>query len=215
MSRTQTVITRWWWVRHAPVIGAGGKIYGQRDLDADTSDTGRFTTLAAMVPRGALWLVSPLRRTHQTATAIRAAATDLALNPQPRIVPELIEQNFGAWQGLSHAEIDADNRPRTQRFWATPAMSRPPGGESFAELTQRLAPALAEINHTEGGRDIIAVAHGGTIRAALSVALALDPETALRFSIDTLSLTRLDHISVIGHPPVWRVVTVNHSSGRF
>ena len=205
----QAVVTRWWWLRHAPVIGAGGKIYGQRDLDADTADAARFTALASRLPRGAVWLVSPLRRTHQTVTAIRATAPDLAELSPPIIVDALIEQNFGAWQGLSHAEIDASQRPAAQRFWAAPAHTRPPEGESFAELTQRLASALPNLNQTLGGRDIIAVAHGGTIRAALSVALALDPETALRFSIDTLSLTRLDHISVYGHPPVWRVGAVN------
>jgi alpha-ribazole phosphatase len=54
-----------------------------------------------------------------------------------------------------------------------------------------------------GGRVII-VAHAGTIRAALALALELPPERALRFVIDPPSLTRLDRLD-----NAWRVVAVN------
>ncbi len=52
--------------------------------------------------------------------------------------------------------------------------------------------------------DVVVVAHSGTIRAALAIALALAPEHALRFAIDPLSLTRIDRL-----PNGWRVVCVN------
>ena len=32
------VVTRWWWIRHAPVVGTHGKVYGQMDVDCDVSD---------------------------------------------------------------------------------------------------------------------------------------------------------------------------------
>ena len=50
----ENIITRWWWIRHAPVVVAGGKIYGQRDLPADTSDKGVFSFLAKS------WIPLPL-----------------------------------------------------------------------------------------------------------------------------------------------------------
>jgi broad specificity phosphatase PhoE len=62
----------------------------------------------------------------------------------------------------------------------------------------------------------VAVAHGGTIRAALALALGLDAERSLSFVIDNCSLTRIDHIGAsassedIASPASWRVVTVNH-----
>ena len=59
------------------------------------------------------------------------------------------------------------------------------------------------------GRDIIAVAHGGTIRAALALALDLAPEAALAFTIENCSVTRIDHIDGPGMGHGWRVVTVN------
>ena len=49
-------VTRWWWVRHAPVVDHGGKIYGQGDIGCDVSDTASFEGLAAKLPEGAIRL---------------------------------------------------------------------------------------------------------------------------------------------------------------
>jgi broad specificity phosphatase PhoE len=62
------------------------------------------------------------------------------------------------------------------------------------------------------GRDVIVVAHGGTIRAALAQALGLEPEAALAFTIENCSITRIDHIEGPGMGHGWRVVTVNRPS---
>ena len=69
--------------------------------------------------------------------------------------------------------------------------------------------AIRRLVELHAGRDIIAVAHGGTIRAALALALGLDPEAALAFTIENCSLTRIDHIDGPGMGHGWRVVTVN------
>ena len=66
---------------------------------------------------------------------------------------------------------------------------------------------MARITAEHAGRDIVAVVHGGTIRAALSIALGIEPERALGFSIDTCSVTRLDHLK--GASEAWRIVAVN------
>jgi alpha-ribazole phosphatase len=63
-------------------------------------------------------------------------------------------------------------------------------------------------------RDVVAVAHGGTIRAALAQALALPAERALGFVIDTCSLTRLDHVAPADGPAQWRIVGVNLRLGQ-
>lgn len=51
---------------------------------------------------------------------------------------------------------------------------------------------------------MVVVSHGGAIRAALAHALSVHPDTALRFSIQNLSITILERIDCL-----WRVVTVN------
>ena len=67
-----SAITRWWWIRHAPVTSANGRIYGQMDMDCDTSDTPVYDGLAGLLPRDAVWVTSHLRRTTRTAEAILA-----------------------------------------------------------------------------------------------------------------------------------------------
>ncbi|HEY6334366.1 MAG TPA: histidine phosphatase family protein, partial [Alphaproteobacteria bacterium] len=66
-----TLVTRWWWIRHAPVTTDGGRIYGQTDIECDVSDRASFAALAARLPRGALWVSSNLKRAYLTAAAIR------------------------------------------------------------------------------------------------------------------------------------------------
>ena len=46
MNQAVIETTRWWWIRHAPVVNPDGKIYGQLDLDVDLSDQERFAALA-------------------------------------------------------------------------------------------------------------------------------------------------------------------------
>jgi alpha-ribazole phosphatase len=52
--------------------------------------------------------------------------------------------------------------------------------------------------------EAVLVVHSGTIRALLPIALDLEPDNALRFVIDPLSLTRIDRLD-----GGWRVVAVN------
>ena len=59
------------------------------------------------------------------------------------------------------------------------------------------------------GRNVIAISHGGTIRAALALALGLEPEATLAFTIENCSITRIDHVNGSGVGHDWRVVTVN------
>jgi alpha-ribazole phosphatase len=202
------VVTRWWWIRHAPVTVNQGCCYGQTDLPCDVGDQPAFAALAPMVPQGAVWIASPLQRTAMTATALLAAGAappDRAM----AVEPALIEQNFGAWQGVKYSVLHARRGDEWQRFWLAPAYETPPGGESFATLTARVQPAIERLNEEHRGRDIVSFSHGGTIRAALGLALHLEPEHSLTFAIDNLSLTRIEHFPDPGGAPGWRVVTVN------
>lgn len=208
-----TAVTRWWLLRHAPVINPERRIYGQGDVEADTSEPEPFRRLAAVLPTGAVWLSTHLRRTQQTAAAIRAAWADAETPPEPAVETALAEQHFGAWQGLTHGELNARKPRAAHRFWLAPAHERPPGGESFEDLSARVAAALVRLTADHAGRDVVAVLHGGSIRAALGLALALDPEAALRFRIDTLSLTRIDAIAEAHGAVAWRVEAVNLPPG--
>lgn len=186
---------RWWLVRHAPVRGWDGRIYGCSEVPCDTADGAAFGALAAHLPGDAVLVESGLGRCRQTAVALVAAGARL---PPPVVDADLAEQSFGDWQGLSWADIP------DPRFWDAPTTTAPPGGESFAQVIARVGRSVARLSAAHAGRDIVAVVHAGTVRAALALALDLSPPAALRLVVDNLSLTRLDLT-----PQGWRVVAVN------
>jgi len=213
-GRAAQTSTCFWWVRHAPVAH-GGRIYGQTDLSCDCSETPLFTGLAEQLPSNAVWVTSNLRRTHETAAAIiRAGLPGPHPIPGPEAIAmaDLAEQNFGDWQNLTYDELSRSRNGDFHRFWHAPAHEAPPGGESFLAVVARVSRAIHRLVEAHAGSDIIAVAHGGTIRAALGLALGLDPEAALAISIDNCSITRIDRIDGPGMGHGWRVVTVNRPS---
>ncbi len=222
-----TAATEWWWIRHAPVPGMVGRLYGATDLDCDCSAEDDFRALAAALPEGAVFVVTSLRRTHQTLAAI-AAAADGAGAPapptihRPRIERAFAEQHFGLWQGLTWDEMHARDPHAYARFWRDPTRSAPPGGESFAGLMGRVRVGIERITAEHRGHTIVVVAHAGSIRAAVATALGLGPDAAMAVTIDTLSVTRIGHLagglpSRFGHKPgrrahpAWVIRAVNAS----
>lgn len=202
-KKPTVVTTRWWWVRHAPVRNDGGNIYGQKDIVCDTSDREVFEAVAKILPRNAVWYASSLTRTHQTAEAIWATGF-----PRPAdLIKEaaFAEQHLGEWQGMNRAAFLA-TRPIGSHWFAD--INEPaPGGESFMDLYNRVCRTIQRINVEQAGNDVIAVAHGGTIKAAVGLALGL-PEKGLAFDVDNCSVTRLDHFAGTGHVN-WRLPMVN------
>jgi alpha-ribazole phosphatase len=202
-------ITRWWWVRHAPVPDFGN-IYGQSDVDCDCGDRDVFAAVAHDLPRGAIWVTSNLKRTHQTAAAIAAAMTQEDAAAGGRVpIAEFAEQHLGDWQGMNRAAFFASRASAPHPFWFGPSSERPPGGESFDDLFARVVPVIERLSSEYRGRDIVAVAHGGTIKAAIAHALGLGAEAGLAFMIENCSVTRLERLSSSQTSP-WRVAAVNH-----
>lgn len=202
------VRTRWWWIRHAPVRVDEGRIYGQTDLPCDCSDERVFSGLAALLPRKAVWVTSHLARTHQTAKAILAAG-DFEAAQELQQHQDLAEQHLGDWQGLDRRTFLMSRRQEPASFWYADADERAPNGESFVDLMARVGAAIARVTAAHQGSDIVAVAHGGTIRAAIAIALGLPPHGGFAFMIDNCSLTRLDHYQG-RQGSGWRVTTINH-----
>lgn len=203
-DKTGVVITRWWWVRHAPVRSDGGNIYGQSDIACDTGDRYVFEAVAKILPRNAIWYASSLQRTHQTAEAIWETGF-----PRPEAMTKeaaFAEQHLGQWQGVNRAAFLA-SRPAGSHWFAD--IDEPaPGGESFMDLYNRVCGAIDRVTRERAGRDVIAVGHGGTIKAAVGLALGGQPDKGLAFDIDNCSVTRLDHFA---SPSVdtWRLPMIN------
>jgi alpha-ribazole phosphatase len=182
--------TQLWLIRHAPVDGPRDVIHAA-DAPADLSDSTAFAALKARLPARAHAVCSPMRRTRQTAERLGLDAIAEAA---------FAEQDFGAWTGRRHHDLAAELGAAYREFWKSPAGSRPSGGESFVDQIERARSGLAGLPVD----DAVLVVHSGTIRAVLAIALGLSPDSALRFAIDPLSLTRIDRLE-----GGWRVVGVN------
>ncbi len=198
-------VTRWWWLRHAPTDAPDTLLVGQVDLPAEIESAHPdVEAMAGCLPRGALWVCSPLRRARETAAALFAAG----IKPVPELIePAFSEQSYGLWDGLTYEQIEDLYPEESEQLWRSPATLRPPEGESFADVVARVREGILQLCMAHPGRDIIVVAHSGTIRAALALALDLPPDRALRLQIAPLSLTRIDLINGAGDG--WVVEAVN------
>ena len=166
----------------------------------------KFVAVGKILPRDAVWYASNLKRTHQTADAIWSAGFPKPAKLQHEVA--FAEQHLGEWQGLNRAAFMASRPIEVGSYWFAPIDDPAPGGESFMDLYNRVCGAIERINTEHAGKDVIAVGHGGTIKAAIGLALGNQPEKGLAFTIDNCSVTRLDHLTSDGHQG-WRVPMVN------
>lgn len=202
--------TSFWLIRHALVAeNERAMLYGVMDVslcpDTLVAQEPAYRALAARLPRPAVWGCTPLSRTRRTAEAIFAAGYPAQ---EMEVVPGLIEQNLGDYQGLPHAELPPLLRAPAHPFWPLSADEVPPGGESMADVVVRVGAAMDGLAAAHSGRDVVLVSHGGAIRAAVAHALGVDAGRALHFSVHNISLTRLERVA-----EGWRVVCVNEWPG--
>jgi len=202
--------TRFWLIRHAIVEeNARAYLYGTMDVElcphSLEAQGPMYAALAARLPRPAAWVATPLSRTRRTAEAIFRAGYP----PAPlHVEPDLIEQHLGEWQGLPHGELPGKLTLPAHAFWPLGGNEHPPGGESFSSMIGRVGAAVERLAARHADADVIAVSHGGAIRAAVAYALGIGPDNALHLSVHNLSLTRMER-----HPRGWRVVCVNEMPG--
>jgi alpha-ribazole phosphatase len=156
--------------------------------------------IAERLPQDAVVLSSPLRRCRQTLAAIRESADRLA--PE-QLVQELVEQDFGAWEGRDPAALPW---PRDAGLKEMAAFA-PPDGENFSAMASRVGGAIERLTRRFEGKQVLVCAHAGSIRAALVLAMGAPEACGLAFDIRPISLTRL---TAFGHQG-WRIDTVNET----
>jgi broad specificity phosphatase PhoE len=173
-------MTRFWLVRHGPTHARS--MIGWTDLPADLSDTAALTRLNAHLPPDAPVLSSDLAR---------AIATADTLAPRLRLPhePALREIHFGQWERRTFAEVEAEDPALIRASWDSPGDIRPPGGESWNDLTTRTWAALDRLQGS--APDVIIVAHFGPILAALQRATGHTALQVFAHKIDNLSVTQL------------------------
>ena len=167
-KNADAVKVKWWLLRHAPIekyfdgSTTAGKFIGQTNVGCEIPETVFLQNLILRLPENALIITSDLKRTQQTADALIAAGLKIA---ERFIEADFAEQNFGIWEGISY-----DSQYQTApEFWHDPINSRPPEGESFADLIKRTQQAVNFYCEKYPSQNIILITHAGIIRAFLAI----------------------------------------------
>jgi probable phosphoglycerate mutase len=157
------------------------RLQGRRDIPINATGRRQSTQCAGILRdliarRGATaddlgYVASPLRRARETMELMRAA---LELPPDHYAVDDrLVEISFGDWEGLTLAEVQRRDSAALAAREADKWAFTPPGGESYAAMTGRVAAWHASVT-----RDTVVSAHGGVARALIAHLGILAPEEA-------------------------------------
>ncbi|OSC41854.1 bifunctional RNase H/acid phosphatase [Mycobacterium decipiens] len=126
---------------------------------------------------------SPLQRAYDTAvTAARALGLEVIVDD------DLVETDFGAWEGLTFAEA-AERDPELHRRWLRDTSTAPPGGESFDDVLQRVRRGRDRIIVGYEGTTVLVVSHVTPIKMVLQLALDAGAGVLYRLHLDLASLS--------------------------
>jgi broad specificity phosphatase PhoE/ribonuclease HI len=179
--------TRFLLLRHGQTELSTQRRYSGRGNPALT-DVGRRQAEAAaqfLAQKGGIAAVitSPLQRAYDTAaSAAKALGLDVSVDD------DLIETDFGAWEGLTFGEA-AERDPELHRRWLRDTSVMPPGGESFDSVAERVRRAQARIINEHSGETVLVVSHVTPIKTLLRLALDAGQGILYRLHLDLASLS--------------------------
>ncbi|MDG4666385.1 bifunctional RNase H/acid phosphatase [Mycobacterium sp. 236(2023)] len=128
-------------------------------------------------------LTSPLQRAHDT-----AGAAAKALGLDATVDEDLIETDFGAWEGLTFREA-SEHDPELHGRWLRDTSVPPPNGESFDAVAARVLRAQQRIIADHPGQTVLVVSHVTPIKTLLRMALDAGPAILYRLHLDLASLS--------------------------
>ncbi|WP_328418156.1 bifunctional RNase H/acid phosphatase [Streptomyces violaceus] len=162
---------------------------GSGGTDPSLSDVGREQAeraAALLARRGTIQAVvsSPLTRTRETAGIVAAR-----LGLDVSVDDGLRETDFGAWEGLTFAEV-RERHPDDLNAWlASPDAEPTGGGESFAATGTRIAATRDKLVAAYAGRTVLLVTHVTPIKTLVRLALGAPPESLFRMELSAASLS--------------------------
>ncbi|MHA4951171.1 bifunctional RNase H/acid phosphatase [Micromonospora sp. SD19] len=179
-------------VRHGETPYTEQRRYSGRG-DVPLSERGRAQAgatgarVAELAPSVAAVLSSPLSRCTATAAAIAGALGDVPV----RTEDDLIECDFGQWEGRTFAEV-RDQWPGEMDAWLASPRIAPPGGESFTHVAERANRVIAGLLTAYPGETVVVVSHVSPIKLVLRDALAAGDGFLHRLFLDAAGISVLD-----------------------
>ncbi|MGK5730483.1 bifunctional RNase H/acid phosphatase [Streptomyces sp. URMC 124] len=147
---------------------------------------------AALAARGTIQAVvsSPMRRCRETAAAVAGR-----LGLEVRVEEGLREADFGAWEGLTFAEV-RERHPADLDAWLASSKAAPTGGgESFATVARRMAVTRDKLLARYAGRTVLLVTHVTPVKTLVRLALGAPPESLFRMELSAASLSAVAYYS--------------------
>ena len=142
----------------------------------------------------ALVMTSPLQRARETC--------ELAgLGESARIDPDLVEWNYGDYEGLTLQQIHGQ-RPGWMLF-----TDGCPGGENPGQVEARVLRVIAKVRAVHG--DVAIFAHGHVLRVFAALWLGLGVADGSRFLLDTATLNILAHYQNIPAVKQWNLPLIS------
>lgn len=174
-------------LRHGQsTTNAEGLLVGRTDAELTELGRTQAAEAGALLPPVATVLTSPLRRATATAA--------LAVPDRHAVIEErLVEMHYGVFDGRRAAEVS----PSQWQQWRSDPAFAPEGGESVAQVHERVRTLLEELfaTHGAGARDpdahVLAVSHVSPIKAAVAWALGGTPEMTWRMYLANASVTAI------------------------
>ncbi|MBV8074742.1 MAG: histidine phosphatase family protein [Candidatus Eremiobacteraeota bacterium] len=181
-------------VRHGRTAwNADLRFQGQSDVPLDDEGRAQAAVLAAFFKDKPLAMAasSDLSRAAETARTILAHHPAAPL----RLDPDLREMAFGAWEGLTWAQIverDPQMTAAAARDGALrPKHYTPADGERFEDVVQRAARAVERIRREAvPGSRVLVVTHAGVLHALLRVILGEDEASMIAVRFTPASISR-------------------------
>ncbi|WP_283631571.1 bifunctional RNase H/acid phosphatase [Mycolicibacterium poriferae] len=149
---------------------------GNRQADAAARYLGQQGGIDAVVS-------SPLQRAYDT-----AEASAKALGLDVTVDDDLIETDFGDWEGLTFREA-SERDPQLHGKWLRDTAVPPPQGESFDAVATRVRAAQRRLVEQYAGRTVLVVSHVTPIKTLLRLALDAGPAMLYRLHLDLASLS--------------------------
>lgn len=179
-------------VRHGETERTVRKHYSGRG-DVPLTERGRAQArataarVATLAPSVAAVVSSPLSRCTATAEAIAAQVG----NPPVRTDDDLIECDFGVWEGHTFAEV-RERWAAELDAWLASTRVAPPKGESFVTVAERTGRAVDRLRSAYPGETVVVVSHVSPIKLVLRDALAAGDAFLHRLYLDTAGISVLD-----------------------
>ena len=128
-------------------------------------------------------VTSPVRRTRESAEILAARlGRDLVEEPG------FAEMEFGAWDGLTFAEV-RERYPDEIQGWLGALEVAPPGGESFGEVEKRVVAGLEQVLADHAGQTVLVVSHVTPIKILVARAVAAPLSALFRMELSTASVS--------------------------